>query len=261
MKENLVRSGNKVNFVGELGNMGYSFESGVVYEAKFDSYEDRVYLEIKNSFCLPTQLYKTKKDDNFLYKVIKSFNNAEEKTIGVLLTGYKGSGKTVMSKLIAKEANLPIIIINSNFGLANISKLIKCVNKSNVCFLIDELDKFSQYQRNDQSYLLNVLDGLDTTTKHMFIITANDSSVLTDYIKDRCSRIRYSKQYEKIENDMIKEIVNNRLKNKDRIEEVIDFIVKNIKASSIDNIISFVDEINNFPQFNINELFDDMNLS
>lgn len=261
MESKIVRSGNTVYFMKGLGNLNYILEPGTVYEAKYDDYEQKVFLEIKNSFSLPSQVYKTDRDDAFLHKVIESYKASDNKTTGVLLTGLKGSGKTVMSKLIAKNANLPIINVSRNFGLRNISELIKALNTTSACILIDELDKIPDNGYNSHSHLLGVLDGIDTINKHIFIITANNLEGLNDYIKDRCSRIRYSKNYGKLNKDLIIKMVNDRLKDTSKIETVTNFILEKITVASIDNIMSFIDEINNFPEYSIEDLFEDMNLS
>ena len=84
----------------KLENKVYSFEVGAF---------GRMFLKEHNELSIPSPLYDVDRD--FRNLVFNSFNN-NQGNMGVLLSGVKGSGKTVCAKLICKEANLPIILID-----------------------------------------------------------------------------------------------------------------------------------------------------
>lgn len=256
-----LRIGNRVSFSKVKGNVKYQLENNVVYGACYDHYDEEVYLTIKKDFKTPKKLYITDKDNRFVEKVLNTYRQEENKTVGVLLTGEKGSGKTVTTKLISTKANLPIISIDRSFGLSNLSKLIDELGDTSACILFDEIDKFDDCGANRYAYLLSVLDGIDTTNKHLFIFTANQSDNVTEFIKDRCSRIRYWKKFNTLDKDFIKLIVEDKIKNEIKAESVTQYIIDHMRIPSIDNIVTYVDEIVKYPDDTIEELFEDMNLS
>ena len=58
----------------------------------------------------------------------------------------------------------------------------------------------------DDSFLLQVLDGSDTKGKHMILFTCNDDSEISEYLIDRCSRIRYWREFDEMSPSLIMEI-------------------------------------------------------
>ena len=78
---------------------------------------------------------------------------------------------------------------------------------------------------------------------------------------DRCGRIRYYREFEEMGPSMISEILTDRLDDKSEVEPLTDFIMANFGLLSFDNIASFADEVNLFPNDTFEELFSDMNIS
>lgn len=66
-----------------------------------------------------------------------------------MLAGTKGTGKTVLAKVIAKESGLPIIIVDGNYPAQYLSKFFKGF-KTPVCIIFDEIEK---KWRTDREYL------------------------------------------------------------------------------------------------------------
>lgn len=233
---NFIKNGNNI-FVMPKG-LDYDLEPGKVYDFKIGKAWGQIVSELKlnGEMNLPSTVYQTKKDKIFINRVINNFNKSDKNTTGVLLTGDKGTGKSVTAKLLAKEANLPIIIVDSSSNTSLLEGYFKNVTTP-VCILLDEVDKY--FNTNE---MLTFLDGLHKTAKKLVIMTANNEDNLSNFIKNRCSRIRYYRHYDM--NDDAKEYAeliceNKNIENKD---ELITFIINNIKYPSIDNISSFIDE-------------------
>lgn len=219
--------------------MEYQLEAGKVYDLKITKQWGEVITKftINGEMNLPKKVFTTKKDDLFIKRVLHSYNNDTKNTTGILLTGDKGSGKTVTAKVIAQKANLPIVVIHSETLLTELNDFFKSFDDP-VCILFDEVDK--NFATRD---LLTFLDGIQKTAKKLVVMTANDSNRIDEFLKNRCSRIRYYRNYDILED--AKEYAEMIAKDRslENIEEVVNFITTKIKFPSIDNICSFIDEI------------------
>ena len=219
--------------------MEYQLEAGKVYDLKIVKQWGEVITKftINGEMNLPKKVFTTKKDELFIKRVLHSYNHDTKNTTGILLTGDKGSGKTVTAKVIAERANLPIVVIHSETLLTELNDFFKSFDDP-VCILFDEVDK--NFETRD---LLTFLDGIQKTAKKLVIMTANDSNRVDEFLKNRCSRVRYYRNYSIMED--AKEYAEMIAKDRglENIEEVVNFIVEKIKFPSIDNICSFIDEI------------------
>lgn len=219
--------------------MEYSLEPGKVYDLKIEKKWGEIVTTFKlnGEMNLPKKVFTTKKDGIFIQRVLHSFNHDEKNTTGILLTGEKGTGKSVCAKVIAQKANLPIIVIHEETLLTELNDFFKSFDDP-VCILFDEVDKHF-----DTRALLTFLDGIQKTAKKLVVMTANDSRKVDEFLKNRCSRVRYYRNYSMIEDakEYAEMIAADRgVKNP---EEVVNFIIEKIKHPSIDNICSFIDEI------------------
>lgn len=219
--------------------MEYQLEAGKVYDLKITKQWGEVITKftINGEMNLPKKVFTTKKDDLFIKRVLHSYNNDTKNTTGILLTGDKGSGKTVTAKVIAQKANLPIVVVHSETLLTELNDFFKSFDDP-VCILFDEVDKNFATQN-----LLTFLDGIQKTAKKLVVMTANDSNRIDEFLKNRCSRVRYYRNYSIMED--AKEYAEMIAKDRglENVDEVVNFIVEKIKFPSIDNICSFIDEI------------------
>lgn len=172
MEKKFLKVGNSINFKFNTEGLECDLTPGMVYNIKVERYTDAISLEESSDLSLPSKVYCTQRDERFIDKVINSYNLSESGFTGVMLAGLKGSGKTVMAKVIANKSGLPIINIDKNIRPYILRNLLEKLGDTSVCFLSDELDKvLADY--ND-SVLLQVLDGSDTKGKHMILFTFND---------------------------------------------------------------------------------------
>lgn len=259
MEKKFLKVGKSVSFKFNTEGLECDLTPGVVYNIKVDRYTDQITLEETEALSLPSKVYCTDRDNRFVNKVINSYNLADSGFTGVMLAGLKGSGKTVMMKVIANKSGLPIINIDKNIRPWILKTLVEKLGDTSVCFLFDELDKL--LDDYDDSALLQILDGTDTKGKHMILFTCNDTDEISEYLIDRCSRIRYWREFEEMSPSLIMEVLEDRLDNKNEAKFLTDFIKDNFQVCSFDNIISFVKEANDYPTVTFEELFEDMNLS
>lgn len=259
MEKKFLKVGKSINFKFNTEGLECDLTPGIVYNISVDRYTDAISLEETSGLSLPSKVYCTQRDERFIDKIINSYNMSESGFTGVMLAGLKGSGKTVMAKMIANNSGLPIINIDKNIRPYILRNLVEKLGDTSVCFLFDELDKV--LEDYDDSVLLQVLDGSDTKGKHMILFTCNDDNKISEYLIDRCSRIRYWREFGEMSPSLIMEVLNDKLNDKKEIKSLTDFIKDNFEVCSFDNIASFVKEANDYPTTTFEELFEDMNLS
>ena len=254
-----LKVGDKVVFKPTTDGLDYELESGKVYTIDVDKWSDEITFKIAPDFSMPKKIYETTEDSRFINKVLNYYNKSEEGTTGVMLSGLKGSGKTITAKNIALQSGLPIILIDKGFRPSLLIKLFNRLTDVDACFMFDEIDKLGEDY--DDDYLLKILDGANTSGKKLVLCTCNDPDDVSEYLKDRCSRIRYWREFDELSASMIQTILEDRLDDKKEVKALTDFIIENFAVISFDNIASFVDEVNKYPTTTYEELFKDMNLS
>lgn len=263
MKENkntkFIKVGDKIVFKPTTDGLDYDLENGKAYTIDVDRYTDEILFSVAPDLTLPEKIYSTNNDESFINRVLSHYNNSDCGTTGVMLAGLKGSGKTVMSKNIAIRSNLPIIIIDKGFSPRLFKNLFNKLENTNVCMVFDEVDKLGENYDND--YLLQVLDGMNSSGKKLMMFTCNNDDNICEYLLDRCSRIRYWKEFDEMDNAMIRSILEDKLNDKTEVNSLTDFIANNFGCISFDNVCSFATEINENPTNTYETLFNDMNLS
>lgn len=259
MDKKFLKVGKSLNFKFNTEGLECNLTAGQIYNINVDHYTGEVSLEEVAPFSLPEKVYITDKDQKFINKVLKRYNDSKIGFTGVMLAGTKGSGKTITAKIIANSSNLPIINIGRNINPAILVKIVHNLGNTNVCFFFDELDKV--LEDYDDSMLLQILDGSDTEGKHLILFTCNDQREISEYLIDRCSRIRYWKEFNELPSSLIQMILEDSLNEKKEAKSLQDFINENFKVKSFDNVMSFVREVNTFPTDTFEDLFADMNLT
>lgn len=124
--------------------------------------------------------------------------------LGVLMTGLKGTGKTVEAEHICNFLKLPVILVGSKDP-----RVLEFLNEipCDVVVFIDEYEKI--FERSDA--MLSMMDGaLRTKHRRVFLLTTNETYI-SDSMLNRPSRILYVKRYDNLEIDVIQEIVDDML--------------------------------------------------
>lgn len=249
-----IKVGEKI--VNKPTGLDYDLINGKVYNLKWDRYSGMSYFEEDGLLSLPAKVYTTKTDDVFIKRVNTYFQKTSKLSTGVMLSGIKGTGKTVMAKVIAKNSNLPIIVVDEDYPTCRINDFFRKF-ETPVTIIFDEVDKHW-----DTEDLLGWLDGVQTNAKKLVLFTCNNEDRVNDYLKDRCSRVRYIRHFEANDNArFLREILRDKGIAEDKIEDIYTFIVNNFGLLSIDNILSFIDEKLLFPELSNEEIFNDMNIS
>lgn len=248
---NFIKSGEQI--MPKPQGMDYELKAGKVYLLTCDRYSDELYLKEDNDFQLPEKYYQSAGDKRFINKVINTFAKTQKLTTGVLLSGIKGSGKTLMAKHIAMNSNVPIIVVDKSVRAMDIESFFSRI-KVDTCVIFDELDKYW-----NTSYLLGFLDGVKPTGKKLVICTCNDEDEVSEYLNDRCSRIRYKRDFKCLGVDAILGILTDMM-DEEKACNVASFIADNLGVISYDNVIVFADEVNNNPDESLESILEDLNI-
>lgn len=129
---------------------------------------------------------------------------------GVLLSGIKGSGKTILLRELAAEANsmgYPVITVNSAFG--GLNSFIGSIKQPCV-FLFDEFEKTFDTPQ-DQNNLLTLIDGAEGKNGHLFVFAINNRNKVSDYFFNRPGRIHYHYRYDLLDEELIKEYLTDNI--------------------------------------------------
>lgn len=224
------------------GNKGYLVDTTdnydklpvAVYKLLEDQY-NRLYLsKVQDSFTFPHKVYGL--EEGFIKRVIKTYQNTTG-NMGILLNGIKGSGKSVVAQRIANESSLPVIIIPDKYaGTVNFLNDLR----EDVVILIDEYEKI--YPNYDGT-ILTVMDGvMKSEYRKMFILTTNELHI-SQYMTQRPSRIRYLKTFQDLPREVIEEVVNDLLQNKELKAEFLDF-TSTLEIITIDVLQALIQEVN-----------------
>lgn len=165
--------------------------------------------------------------------------------LGVLCVGEKGSGKTMLSKIIAHRAGtelgIPTIIVNQPLAGDAFCKIIRDLPSAVVLF--DEFEKVYP-EREQQGQILTLLEGVYSSNK-LFLFTANDRYALNQYMINRPGRIFYYFQYDSLEREFIVEYCEENLKDKAQIPSVLTASMI-IGKFNFDMLKSMVEEMNRY---------------
>ena len=199
------------------------------------------YLQQTQEFSLPKKMYGN--PEVLAQRYLKSFE-VSDKNVGVLLTGTKGTGKSVLAKLICQMSEYPVISIAGEYDGNSLNSFFANVHQPVIVF-IDEYEKVFNHQESQES-LLSLFDGTNSGKK-LWLLTSNRRDKVSEYMLNRPGRIRYIKHYDTLEQEIIDEIIDDTLVNKANRDDL-NRVLSIINTVSMDIVTSRIHEMNVFDE-------------
>ena len=211
------------------------------YVVKKNEMTGEMYLEQIDPFEFAGKIYgdTMKRAERILY----AFEDRPS-TTGVMLTGEKGSGKTLLAKMLSikgYEKGYPTIVINQPWCGEAFNAFIQSIEQP-VVVVFDEFEKV--YDEQEQAMMLTLLDGV-YPTKKLFVLTCNDKWRVNQHMRNRPGRIFYSLEYNGLEENFIREYCEDTLKAKEHIDRIVG-IAGTFDQFNFDMLKALVEEMNRF---------------
>lgn len=185
---NIVHSGNTYQVYGDSLKTYTELPVGS-YEVNFNKFQG-FYLTSRSDLAVnEDKIYGD--HDRRVTKILRSFKGVN-RNFGVLVSGPKGVGKSLMARVLANraaEAGYPLI--NVSGYIPGIADFIASIEQE-VVVLFDEFEKTfaSNDNGNPQEEMLSLFDGIDNGKK-LFVVTVNEVNRLNTYLLNRPGRFHY----------------------------------------------------------------------
>lgn len=149
---------------------------------------------------------------------------AMDRSLGVILSGDKGMGKSLMIRLLAErmreEHRLPTVLVQHNTpGLTDFLD-----DLGEVVVVFDEFEKVFSNDDESQSQFLSLFDGL-STTKRLYILSVNELHRVSDYMLNRPGRFHYHMRFTYPESETVATYLRDQVPgvSEKQVAEIVDF--------------------------------------
>ena len=212
------------------------------YIIKVNPMSGELYLEIIDNFT-PIKKYYGDLNKN-ADRIINTFLDRPNST-GVMLTGEKGSGKSLLAKelsiRLAHQHKVPTIVINQPMNGDVFNTFLQSIEQPTI-ILFDEFEKV--FNKEEQESILTLLDGV-FPSKKLFVLTCNDKWRVDAHMRNRPGRIYYMIDFVGLTIEFITEYCNDNLNDKTHIPKLCE-IAGLFDSWNFDMLVALVAEMNRY---------------
>lgn len=174
-----------------------------------------VLIKDRKRFDIPSKLFG--EVNNYKDQILATFESTKDDSLGVLLTGLKGSGKSTTAEVLSNAfiaRDYPVFMIDSPVP----ADLIRMVAKLGPCMIyFDEFGKVYNHNTpptddrrvpspDNTEGLLTLFS--DTSLKQvMFVVTANTPGEFSDYMLNRPGRFYYRINFGTVSDEVVTEVM------------------------------------------------------
>jgi AAA+ superfamily predicted ATPase len=214
---------------------------------RYNQYKDQVFDNDGNFISLPNVSFKDivlpegiKKEvkQNIIDYIdpvkleIKRKNGLPTKR-GIIMVGEPGTGKTFLSRVLAKTLKTTFMVVTMVRGENDLQDIFEFAELfDRIIILFEDIDIYSgdRHQGDIVSCLLNKLDGLEVNNHLVVLCTTNNLDALDDALKDRPGRFDRTLHFDPPNKELKIEMLKGYLVDKNF--ENVDFekVVKDIPA-------------------------------
>ena len=173
------------------------------YRVGFSEMSGFFLTKIENLRVNEPKLYGNHEDK--MDKVVRAYK-AMTRSLGIILSGYKGMGKSLAIRLLCEKAELPVIIVDRGYpGIVNFIDSIE----QEVLVVLDEFEKhFPKESENmvSQEDWLGLFDGT-SNQKRIYAVSANEVSNLSPYLLNRPGRFHYHLKFDFLGEKEVREYI------------------------------------------------------
>jgi len=226
-----------------------------VFEIRKHPNNDEYYLEQKEYlYKIPKKLYGGM--DKYVEFYWNSFVRTNY-TGGLILTGQKGSGKTMISATLCNLAisrGMQVIeITNVKFSTG----LLRFLDElDNVVFFFDEFGK--NFNNTEQDKMLTLLSDISGKERIVFI-TENVPHRISEFIRNRPGRVKYSLHFNKLPLKVVEEFCEEKGVEGEFYKEFLE-AYKGIVTFQFDHLMAIVEEHLSNPTMEFNTLVELLNI-
>lgn len=213
------------------------------YSVGFDSEHGHFFLEVVEDMKVPEVIYGT--IDNSAERIINTFKSRENQT-GLYLSGEKGSGKTLLGKMLStalRKQGMATLIVNTPFSGEAFNKFMASIDQE-CMVMFDEFEK--NYDTEDQERILTLFDGTHNSKK-LYVVTVNDTNRVNGLFMNRPGRFFYHLEYEGLDEDFIRDYLERNLQDDTEFERTFTYL-SNFGKLNFDMIQAVVEEMNRYKE-------------
>ena len=248
MQTKFLFSGSNVSVVKLNTETARDLLPAQVYTVQFSELAGFSLSIVKDQLQVPEKIYGSAHER--VEKCITTYKDRTAST-GVLLTGDKGTGKTLTLSLLANKVitdlKLPVILIREPFNGEQFEQFIQMIGEC--CLIFDEFGKMYSASKHDdskpsQEKLLSLFDGVDKT-KRLLVLTENHEMNVSEFMLNRPSRIYYHFKYAKLEESSTRGYCSDHNVPENVISDILE-LSRRSKLFSFDMLQTIVEEYMRF---------------